>query len=51
MIQKFLMLINGQLVEAEKGDWIDSIDPASGEVWARVPNATAQDVKIIKYAN
>ena len=44
MIQKFLMLINGQLVEAEKGDWIDSIDPASGEVWARVPNATAQDV-------
>jgi betaine-aldehyde dehydrogenase len=39
-----LMLINGELVESESGNWLDSVNPATEELIGRVPAATAADV-------
>ncbi len=36
--------IDGHYVDPIGGKWIDSIDPYSGDVWARVPQGCAQDV-------
>lgn len=38
------MLIGGDLVEGAKGDWLDSISPATEEIIGRVPSADKQDV-------
>jgi acyl-CoA reductase-like NAD-dependent aldehyde dehydrogenase len=38
------MLIDGEWVAASDGGCFDSINPATGEVWARIPAATAEDV-------
>lgn len=38
------MLIDGKLVEASNGQWIDAIDPANEEVIGRVPAGAAVDV-------
>ena len=43
-IEQYRMLIGGAWVEASDGGTFDSINPTTGEVWARVPEATAQDV-------
>ena len=43
-IQSLQMLIDGQWVDASDGGRYDSTDPASGMVWANVPEATAADV-------
>src|SRR6056300_1513141 len=39
-----VMLINGKWVAASDGGYFDSINPATGKVWARIPAATAEDV-------
>lgn len=44
MIESFQMLIDGQWVAAADGATFDSINPADGEVWARFPEATHEDV-------
>lgn len=38
------MLIDGDLVVSESGEWIDSIDPATEEVIGRIPSGDARDV-------
>ena len=38
------MLIDGEWVEASDGNTFASINPANGEVWCRVPEATAEDI-------
>ncbi len=43
-LKRYRMLIGGQLVEAEDGRCFPSINPATGEVWCEVPEATAGDV-------
>ncbi|MCZ4352510.1 aldehyde dehydrogenase [Roseovarius aestuarii] len=43
-IQTYQMLIDGQWVDASDGGMFDSVNPASGQVWARIPEATAEDV-------
>ena len=43
-IQSYNMLINGEWVAASDGATFDSINPATGEVWARFPSASADDV-------
>ena len=43
-IKDYLMLIDGAWVAASDGGMFDSVNPADGEVWARVPEATAEDV-------
>src|SRR6478735_2045707 len=40
----YLQLIDGELLPARNGEWIDSVNPASGRVWARVPAGTADDI-------
>jgi len=43
-IQNYQMLIDGAWVDASDGKTFDSINPTTGEVWSRVPEATAEDV-------
>jgi (Z)-2-((N-methylformamido)methylene)-5-hydroxybutyrolactone dehydrogenase len=38
------MHIDGQWCEAAAGRWFDTKNPFTGEVWARIPRAEAQDV-------
>ena len=38
------MLIDGNWVDASDGGRFDSINPANGEVWSTVPEATEADV-------
>jgi aldehyde dehydrogenase (NAD+) len=38
------MLIDGQWVNASDGARYDSVDPATGDVWASMPEATSDDV-------
>jgi len=37
-------LINGERVKSHSDDWIDSINPYSGEAWSRIPRCNAADV-------
>jgi betaine-aldehyde dehydrogenase len=39
------MLIGGELVVSESGEWIESVDPATEEVIGRAPAANAKDVQ------
>ena len=43
-IRTYSMLINGQWSQAAKRGLFDSVNPATGAVWSRVPEATAEDV-------
>ena len=43
-IQDFKMLIGGKWIAASDGKVFDSVNPATGEVWARIPAATESDV-------
>lgn len=43
-IQNYQMLIDGAWVDASDGKTFDSINPATGAVWSRVPEATVEDV-------
>ena len=38
------MHIAGESVEAARGEWFDSMNPATGETWAQFPKADASDV-------
>jgi acyl-CoA reductase-like NAD-dependent aldehyde dehydrogenase len=42
--QKYQMLIGGAWVDASDGARFDSVNPATGDVWATVPEATPDDV-------
>ena len=39
------MLINGQMVSSEGGEWVTTLNPANEEPIGRVPAATAVDVR------
>src|SRR5690349_16245318 len=41
---RYRMLIGGERVTAEGDRVLDSIDPATGIVWAQIPDASAADV-------
>ena len=43
-IKTYQMLIDGAWVDASDGGLFDSSNPTTGEVWARVPEATEADV-------
>ena len=43
-METYRLFINGQYVDSASGEWIESVDPFSGEVWARVPRGNAEDV-------
>jgi aldehyde dehydrogenase (NAD+) len=42
-LRSYSNLIGGELRGAADGRTLDSVDPATGQVWARVPRSTAQD--------
>ncbi len=44
MIKRFYHFINGQSVPSKSGEWINSINPATGEVWAQIPRGNRADV-------
>lgn len=43
-MKKHPMLINGELVDSESGNWLESINPATEELIGMVPSASAVDV-------
>ena len=43
-VTAYQMLIDGQWVDASDGVRYDSVDPATGDVWASMPEATSDDV-------
>ena len=43
-VHDYQMLIDGAWVGSASGKTFQSIDPATGEVWCRVPEATAEHV-------
>jgi acyl-CoA reductase-like NAD-dependent aldehyde dehydrogenase len=43
-MQTFGHFINGAYVEPAGGRWLDSSNPYTGEVWARIPQGCRQDV-------
>ncbi|MCU0319779.1 MAG: aldehyde dehydrogenase [Flavobacteriales bacterium] len=45
-MEDLLNLINGELRPAVKGHWMDVHRPATGEVLARLPKSTADDVEL-----
>ncbi len=44
MTTRYQMLIDGAWTDASDGATFDTFDPATGQVWANVPEATARDV-------
>jgi acyl-CoA reductase-like NAD-dependent aldehyde dehydrogenase len=43
-VEAYKMLINGRWIDAADGGRFDSMNPATGTVWASIPDATADDV-------
>jgi len=43
-VTDFLQLVDGVPGPAGSGEWLDSVDPATGAAWARVPASGAADV-------
>ncbi|UQG62764.1 aldehyde dehydrogenase (plasmid) [Marinobacter sp. M3C] len=43
-METFDNFIGGRYVEAESREWIESIDPYRGEIWARIPRGREVDV-------
>jgi acyl-CoA reductase-like NAD-dependent aldehyde dehydrogenase len=43
-LMRGMMLIGGDLVESESGQWLDSVNPATEEMLGQVPQGTAADV-------
>ena len=43
-IRDYRMLIDGEWVGASDGKMFDGVNPTSGEIWSRVPEATVDDV-------
>ncbi len=43
-VKDYQMLIDGDWVDAADGGTFDSVNPANGKVWSRVPEATEDDI-------
>jgi len=43
-IESLSMYIDGEWVASSDGSMLESINPTTGEIWARFPDATAEDV-------
>lgn len=44
-VKEYRNLINGELTQSSSGKTIDSIDPGTGEVWAKIPNSNKEDIE------
>ena len=45
-IKNYQMLINGDWVASSDGGTFDSVNPTTGEIWSRIPEATEADVNL-----
>ena len=45
-IKNYQMLINGDWVDASDGGTFNSVNPTTGEIWSRLPEATEADVNL-----
>ena len=45
-IKNYQILINGNWVDASDGGTFDSVNPTTGEIWSRIPEATEADVNL-----
>ena len=51
-LKNYQMLIDGEWVDAADGKSFTSVNPATGDPWAKVPEATAEDVdRAVQAAN
>jgi aldehyde dehydrogenase (NAD+) len=44
-LPQYRNFINGTSKVAASGDWLDSVNPATGEVWAQIPASNVADVE------
>ena len=44
-LKRYQMLIDGDWIDAEGGKTFQSVNPATGEVWAEIPESSAGDVE------
>jgi acyl-CoA reductase-like NAD-dependent aldehyde dehydrogenase len=42
-VKTYNQFINGRYVEPASGRWLDSIDPYTGQSWARIPQGCEKD--------
>ena len=45
-LKKYQMYIDGKYVNAENNKTFESMNPATGESWATIPEASAKDVDL-----
>ncbi len=43
-MKHYQLFINGEHVDPVKGEWLDTVNPYTGQVWARIPRGTQEDV-------
>ena len=46
MVRRFQHFINGRSLAPKSGLWIDSINPATGAVWAQIARGNKADVDL-----
>ena len=46
MTRRFQNFINGRCIPPNSNDWIDSVNPATGEVWAQIARGNVVDVRL-----
>ncbi len=44
-MQRILNYIDGELVEAANGGWLDNVEPATGKVYSRLPDSDETDIE------
>src|SRR3954447_24913170 len=42
-MKKYQLWIDGKPQDPAKGEWIDTVNPYTGDAWARIPRGTAED--------
>ncbi len=45
-LYRYRLYIDGRFIDPQSGKWLDSTDPVTGSVWARVPRGDARDVEL-----
>ena len=43
-MERYQHYIGGQWVDPASGDWFDSVNPYTGDVWAKIAKGNAADV-------
>ncbi len=45
-MKRYQLFIDGRYVDPVKFEWFDTVNPYTGDVWARIPRGTKEDVDI-----